>query len=398
MLISLIFLLVATAMSVALLFVLTSLVHSKAAGVREWTQGNGVAVLALVLVAVRDRAPDILSFEVANGLLMITLGLIYAGFRRHLALAVPTLPLVLGGVLALGGFVFFHYVFDSAALRILSVSIYHAALCFAIVATVPPTSDPYLRYPFVFTRVAALALGAANAFRGALFALQSAEPAISIDIATWNLVFLACGTLAFPALTLGAVMMANAQALREAAYAADHDHLTDAWTRRAFITFAEQEHARAERRYNPLSLLVIDADHVKRINDTHGHALGDRVLRDIVMHTQEVIRKIDYCGRLGGGEFAVLLPDATQQTAMEVAARLRTALDRSLSLGPSTVPVAYTVSIGVATLALGETLAGLMARADAALHAAKAKGRNRVVSAPLPPRVENTAQQLSERA
>jgi len=392
MLVTLIFLLVATAHAVNMLFVLTSLVHSKAAGVREWTQGNGIAALALVLIAARDLAPDILSFEVANGLLIITLGLIYAGFRRHLSLAVPTLSLVLGGVLALGGFAYFHYVFDSAALRILSVSIYHAAVSFAIVAAIPRTSDPYLRYPFVFTRVAALALGAANTLRGALFALQSAEPATSIDIATWNLVFLAFGTLAFPALTLGAVMMANAQVRREAAYAADHDQLTDAWTRRAFISFAEQEHARAERRYNPLSLLVIDADHVKRINDTHGHALGDRVLRDIAMHTQEVIRDIDYCGRLGGAEFGVLLPDATYEKAMEVATRLRTVLDRALPLGASTVPVAYTVSIGVATLALGETLAGLMARADVALHAAKAKGRNQVVSAPLPPRVERASE------
>jgi len=173
MLLNLIFLLVATAHAVTLLFVLTSLVHSKAAGVREWKQANGIAVLGLVLVAARDLAPDILSIEVANGLLMITLGLIYAGFRRHLSLAVPSLPLVLGGVLALGGLVFFHYVFDSAALRILSVSIYHAAVSFAIVATIPTTSDPYLRYPFVFTRVAALVLGAANTLRGALFARRA---------------------------------------------------------------------------------------------------------------------------------------------------------------------------------------------------------------------------------
>jgi diguanylate cyclase (GGDEF)-like protein len=392
MLIALIFLLVTTAMAVVLLFVLTSLLGSKAAGVRDWTQAIGIAVLALLLIAARGIVPDFLSLEVANGLLLINMGLIYTGFRRHLSLPVAKLPVVLGGVLALGGLVFFHYVFDSAALRILSVSIYHSVLCFAIVAIIPPTSDLYLRYPFAFTRVAALALGAAHALRGAFFALQSAAPSIPLDIATWNLVFLACGTLALPALTLGAVMMANAQVLREAAYAADHDQLTGAWTRRAFITFAEREHARSERRYNALSLLVLDADHFKRINDTHGHAIGDRVLRDIVMHTQQVIRKIDYCGRLGGVEFGVLLPDATQQTAMEVAARLRAALDRSLPLGPSTVPVAYTVSIGVATLALGETLPGLMARADAALHAAKANGRNRVVSAPLPPRVERASE------
>lgn len=319
------------------------------------------------------------------------MGLIYTGFRRHLSLPVPRLPVALGGVLAFGGLVFFHFVVDSQALRILSMSIYHATLCFAIVATIPPTSDPYLRFPFVFTRLAALALGAAHAVRGAFCVLQGAAPSIPIDINTWNLVFLACGTLALPALTLGAVMMANAQVRRQAAYAADHDPLTDAWTRRAFMAFAEREHARAERRYNPLSLLVVGADGIKHINDTHGHALGDRVLRDIVMHTQEVVRGTDVCGRLGDEEFGVLLPDATQQTALEMAARLRTVLERALPPGPSGVPVACTVSIGVATLALGETLAGLTGRADAALQAARADGCNRVVSASLPRRVEHAS-------
>lgn len=385
MLVPLLLFLVTTAMAVVLLFALTSLIGSKAAGARDWTRAIGLAVIALVLIAARGVVPDILSLEVANGLLLMNMGLIYIGFRRHLALPVAKLPVVLGGVLALSGLVFFHYVIDSAALRILSMSLYHATLCFAIVAIIPPASDPHLRFPFAFTRLAALALGAAHALRGAFFGLESAS--VPIDIATWNAIFLACGTLALPALTLGAIMMENAQARRAAAYAADHDQLTDAWTRRAFFAFAEREHARAARRYNPLSLLVLGADHFKHINDTYGHAAGEHVLRDIVMHTHEVIRDIDYCGRLEGEQFGVLLPDATQQAALEMAARLRTLLDRALPPGPSTEPVAYTVSIGVATLALGETLAGLMGRADAALQAARADGRNRVVSASLPPRV-----------
>jgi len=388
MLIPLIFLLVTTAMAAVLLFVLTALNNSKAAGTKEWAQGIGIAVPGLVLIAGRGVVPDILSFEVANAFMLISIGTIYAGFRRHLSLPVAKVPAVLGGVLALSGFAFSHYVLASAGLCILSVSIYHAAACFAIVATIPATSDPILRHPFAYTRGAALALGAANALRGGLFALQSVEPSIPIDFATWNLVFLACGSLAMPALALGMAMMANAQLRREAAYAADHDQLTGAWTRRAFMDFAEREHARAERRYNALSLLVFDADHVT----------GDLVLRDIVKHTQEVMRTVDYCGRLGGAQFAVLLPDATQQTAMELAARLRTVLEHSLPKDRATVPVACAVSIGVATLALGETLASLMARADAALRAARANGRNQVVSAPLPPRVERTAQQLGERA
>jgi len=392
MLVSLIILLITTAMSVVLLFVLTALIHSKAAGVREWTQGIGIAVIALLLIAARGKIPGILSIEVANGLLLVNMGLIYAGFRRHLAQPVARLPLVLGGVLAFAAGVYYHYLRDSVAMLTITVSAYHSVLCFAIVASIPTTSDPHLRHPFLFTRVAAFALGVAHALRGAFFALQTAVPSLPFDIASWNMVFLACGSLALPALTLGAVMMANGQVRREAAYAADHDLPTGAWSERAFIAFAERAHDLAARRYKALSLLMLEADHVRRIDITHGQASGERVLREIVMRTQGVIREVDCCARLGGERFGVLLPDATHETALELAARLRTALDGALPPGPSGVPLAYTVSIGIATLALGESLAGLMGRAEAALGAAKAGGHNRVVSAPLPPRVEHAGE------
>jgi diguanylate cyclase (GGDEF)-like protein len=220
--------------------------------------------------------------------------------------------------------------------------------------------------------------------RGIFYLLQSVAPLAPAQLIAVNLGFVAFGTLALPALTLGAVMMVNARMLDDTAWAADHDHLTGAWSRRAFFTFATHAHARSLRLNGALSLLVFDADHFKRINDSHGHALGDAVLCAIVAQAQQVIRKIDYCARLGGEEFAVLLPDAGAASALEVAARLRTALDGVVT-GPGAVAVPYTVSIGVATLAPDEALAGLLARADAALYAAKAGGRNRVAVAP-PPR------------
>ncbi|QNB00218.1 GGDEF domain-containing protein [Massilia sp. Se16.2.3] len=102
----------------------------------------------------------------------------------------------------------------------------------------------------------------------------------------------------------------------------------------------------------------------------------------MVKHTQEVIRQVDCCARMGGEEFPVLLPDADARTAATVAERLRSALDGSTALAPAGVRVAHTVSIGVATLEPGESLAELIERADAALYDAKAGGRNRVVSAP----------------
>jgi len=101
-----------------------------------------------------------------------------------------------------------------------------------------------------------------------------------------------------------------------------------------------------------------------------------------VLRTENVIRSVDACARLGGEEFAVLLPDTALETAGLVADRLRAGLDASIALDGGRGRVAYAVSIGLAGLQPGESLAGVLARADAALYAAKAAGRNRVCAAP----------------
>ena len=378
-------LLVTTGFSVIMLLVLTSLAGSKVDGIREWGQANALAIVALMLFAARGILPDALTIELANGLYLVTVSLMYAGFRRYQGLQVPARRMAAGGLAAFAGVLFFHYGDESLGMRIVSVSIYHAIICLAIYACLPASADRRLRYPFGFTRIAALMLGVGHMARGAFYAIDTYTPVSLLEPSDYNLIFFAIGTLAMPGLTLGAVMMANARVISETAYAADHDHLTGAPSRRAFFRFAEREHARAQRRASGLGLLLVDVDHFKRINDTHGHGVGDQVLRDLVKHAQEVIRKIDYCARLGGEEFAVLLPDANLETAEAVAERLRAALERSLHLAPSTIRVSYTVSIGVAMLGEGETLASLMTRADTALYAAKAGGRNRVVTAaPLP--------------
>jgi len=375
-------LLVTTGLSVVMLFVLTSLAGSRIAGVREWGQANGLAVLALLLAATRGIVPDFLSIEVGNAMFLVAISLMLAGFRRHLGLAVPVRAMVIGGALALAALVTFHYGVDSVPLRTVSMSIYHGAVCFTIGWSIRVPVDVRLRYSHLFTKAVAFALAFGHLVRGSTYALQAEVPLNFLDPSTQNLVFFALGTLALPGLTLGAVMMANARVIAETAYAADHDHLTGAPSRRAFHVFAERAHARARRHGEGLALLLVDVDHFKRINDTYGHAVGDEVLRELVRQTQETIRKIDYCARLGGEEFAVLLPEASPATARAVAERLRAALDRTLVRTPSSAPVAYTVSIGVAMLEPDETLDALTARADAALYAAKSAGRNTVRYAP----------------
>ncbi|WP_306392579.1 GGDEF domain-containing protein [Telluria beijingensis] len=377
-------LLVTTALSVVMLLVLSSLTRSEVAGIREWKQANLMAVVALLLFAARGAVPDVLSIELANALYLGTITMICAGFRRFLGLPVPWRLLAGGALGALSGVVFFHYMVESAALRIVSVSIFHGVVCAAIGIAVRRPAEPRLRYPFAFTRCAALVLALGHAWRAGFYIVDAYQPYSLLEASFYNLVFFAVGTLALPALTLGAVMMANARLIAASAHAADHDHLTGAASRRAFFAFAERELARAERRGSGLGLLLVDADHFKRINDTFGHGVGDLVLRDLVERTQQVIRKIDYCARLGGEEFAVLLPDADSRTVLAVAQPLRAALERAPQVAPGAGRVAYTVSIGVAMLEPGENVAGLMARADAALYAAKAGGRNRVEVADAP--------------
>ncbi|WP_177207679.1 GGDEF domain-containing protein [Massilia yuzhufengensis] len=364
-----------------MLLVLSSLDADKVDGVSEWRRANVLAIVALLLFAGRGVLPDLLSIELANAIFLGTITLIYAGFRRHLGLGLPRLPLLLGSVGAFAGVLFFHYALPSQGLRVTSVSVYHSGVCFAIWATLPRSVDPRLRYPYSFTRNAAFALGLGHAWRGAFYLVDAFMPVTLLDAATWNLVFFAIGTLALPALTLGAVMMANARVLADTAWAAEHDHLTGAPTRRAFFDVAARELARAERSKGSLGLLLVDADHFKRINDTYGHGVGDQVLRNLVERTGAVIRKNDYFARLGGEEFGVLLPDTGREAAVAAAERLRMALDSRSHGTTSQAGVAYTVSIGMAMLEDGESFASLMARADQALYAAKAGGRNRVVCA-----------------
>lgn len=156
------------------------------------------------------------------------------------------------------------------------------------------------------------------------------------------------------------------------------DALTALYNRRAYDQELAREWRRVQRNGAALSVLLIDADHFKSINDQHGHAVGDRVLQALAALIQRSAREIDVAARIGGEEFAVLLSDTGATSALNVAERIRSQIAQS-----DTMPVTgVTVSIGVATLAAEESAASLQHRADQALYMAKSQGRNRVVSAP----------------
>ena len=160
--------------------------------------------------------------------------------------------------------------------------------------------------------------------------------------------------------------------------AALRDYLTGLGNRRAFFEAAEVELERRRRAPRPTSMIMFDADHFKTVNDNHGHAGGDAVLRHLAATLNMTFRDIDVVARVGGEEFAVLLPSTDLTAAAVVAERLRAAVEAAV-VKVDGVAIRYTVSAGVASMdERVSTLEGLMKRADQALYAAKARGRNRV--------------------
>lgn len=159
------------------------------------------------------------------------------------------------------------------------------------------------------------------------------------------------------------------------------DALTGTASRRQFLKRAAEEVARSERSGEPLALLMMDIDHFKLVNDRYGHAAGDAVLVAYASRVRDILRAPDVLGRLGGEEFAVLLPASCVGEAAGVAERIRACMEReAVEVGGKLIPV--TVSVGVAEYASDAvSVEAMMIAADRCLYAAKNGGRNRVVAA-----------------
>ena len=157
------------------------------------------------------------------------------------------------------------------------------------------------------------------------------------------------------------------------------DPLTGVYNRRRFLELGKYEQMREIRNHRGLSLLALDIDHFKAVNDTHGHGVGDDTLVRFARASSTCLRAMDTIGRTGGEEFAVLLPETSLSESCEIAERIRLAVAGCVMTGVQG-PFHITVSVGVAQFMEGETFEALMERADFQLYGAKHGGRNRVQS------------------
>lgn len=176
-----------------------------------------------------------------------------------------------------------------------------------------------------------------------------------------------------------AIALDNSRRVEQMERQAGNDPLTGLYNRRAFADMAEKEVGRARRYRRPLALILFDIDHFKNVNDTHGHLVGDQVLRILTEKVTKTTRSTDFVCRYGGEEFVVLMPEAGREEALAMAERLREMVS-GITVVAAAGTLSMTISLGVSTLgsAEGETLEDLLSRADKAMYEAKAAGRNTV--------------------
>lgn len=367
-----------------LLLVLLSLHRTRAPGVRAWCVANGLGIVAFTLYAFGRQLPPILSYEVANGAYIGAVAAVLVGYRRFFGQPIALGLTYASVAVALAGITLCHYVFPSFLLRTAIVSVFYAIACSAIgVAIFRARSAWTSRYAYVFSGVMAFVVAFGQAARGIVQAVLPSAPASLLEPSAWSLTVLSVSTFVMPVLTLGPLMIVHSKMIAKYEYAANRDFLTGAWSRRAFWEVAAREIERARRQHRGLTLLTMDVDHFKRINDTWGHAEGDEVLKEMVLAVERRMRGIDYFGRIGGEEFAVLMPDTGLEGARVLAERLRAGIAEDqaamLAAGSAAASKNYTLSMGLAQLRPADTFHDLMQRADTALYQAKKSGRNRVV-------------------
>jgi diguanylate cyclase (GGDEF)-like protein len=387
-----------------------ALVSAGSEAVRGMRAMRAAALLGLLgnLLYAHGRAlPPILGYEGANMAYCGAGAALAAGYRQLSGrrIHVRLLALLVGAVGILTAL--FHHWLDSFTLRSAVVSLFQAGICVDIAHSVlagrgdqarQSHGQVHLQGPGQqnvqrFVMLMCVLVAGGHGIR-MLWLLLAADPPTSLlQQSTASLAILTVAALALPALTLGGLLTMHRHIVHQAEYIANHDHLTGAWSRKAFFEIAERETARSKQTRQPLALLLIDLDHFKAINDTAGHEAGDTALQLVATRARDTLRAIDCIARLGGDEFAVLLPDADLVRASAVGNALAEALRDAAASLPAQRPL--TLSIGVTILLDGEPFKTTLARADSALYAAKSAGRDQVVA--LAPPLRPPAPALHER-
>lgn len=358
-------------LSVVLLFLSFSNPKS-ITGLTLWGAAPAFAFASALLLSWRGQIPDVASIVGANVLMLTSVVLFYWGTQRFFGLA-PSYKRWLGVIVATIPFMVWYGLLEPSftARIMLMTGLWFCLTCLMILLIWRRGKEVFsTRYMVVVlvTHASVLLLR----FLTALLPLPGEG---LLDPSRVQSLYITANAFIILALCIGFILMASDKLRDEFEHAASHDYLTNALLRRTLIAACEQELERCRRHGRSMVLLMLDIDHFKAINDTHGHQMGDRVLIDFVNRITPLLRRSDQLGRFGGEEFVILLPETSQEEALAVAERIRIRVGQ-----PDKDLPPVTVSIGMTSNRPDEgKIDVLLARADKALYKAKEAGRNRIV-------------------
>lgn len=347
-------------------------------GLARWAIAGGLVTLAFIILLIYGFAPLQVSLSLAQLLVVIAMILAWDGYRRfvgHPPLSPRVLAILM--VLVLGWIVIarFQHSFEVRALgNAALIAIFSSLIARELLRTPKPIPRAMHVTAWIYVANTAVFLVRIVAAHQNVHHLAPLNPD---GVAAFILLWWLCTIIA---VTLGMVLMTAERLQADLDSLANRDPLTGALNRRAFSLITGQAMARARRYAKPLSLLIMDLDHFKQINDRLGHDAGDALLCLFVTCAKRILRGEDIFCRFGGEEFVALLPNASAEQARVAAERLRSAFAAEsakteiISADPS---LTITVSIGIAELEPEEDIEDLLRRADVALYRAKNTGRNR---------------------
>lgn len=341
-------------------------------GITHWASALAIFFVACVLFSKRGVWADFITIFIANLVMMFGMTLLYFGSRRHFDLSVAPRNWIIFGSVCLAVITLVPTVSASYQLRSTVLTTYAATAMLLHARVIYKHGDPIFAYRFTAFVIATEAV--VTILRLISFFYDRPDIGLfenSLGQTVYVSSFLYGGTLA----GLGFTLMASTRVRKELEHLASHDSLTGCLSRRAWLEICEQEMDRSVRSGRPMTLLIMDIDHFKKVNDNYGHQVGDRVIVSVVKHATTALRRADSLGRYGGEEFVALLPETGAEQALVVAERIRTAVEKSAD------DPRCTVSIGIATNNVKLSVDGLLTLADEAMYRAKHNGRNRVETA-----------------
>lgn len=347
-------------------------------GLRTWVSGAWLVFAALLLLGLRDWISPLASVTLGNSALVLAYIVWLAGTHRHFGERVRWPTWLAAWAAAIAAVTWFVYGVESFRSRVViiaglcaCISAYHA-----VVLLRHPQADRFGKSIGVTLTTTWLALLTTVYGMRALHA--AALPQGDSGLLTQDaiqIVYTGSFTVCNLMLVIGFATMASDYVRARIEEQAIRDPLTGTFNRKALLECLEREHSRSLRSRQAFSVAMVDVDHFKKINDGHGHPVGDRVLIHLCRRMQGLVRPHDVVARYGGEEFMIVMPDTPLPDALQAAQRI---LSEAVKIdGPSLPP--FTISLGLAEWSMADgSVEAMVARADTALYTAKANGRNRV--------------------